>query len=111
MMSLATMTPVAAEVVKELLTAHVGVVDNRFAPHAAAVVLIGADAELVGRVGFQVINDCVACRACLVDPLPVPLSVADSVEPEGDKGAGRCSDCLKSAFGVPQGSSFGPFEF
>lgn len=63
-----------------LLTAHVGVVDDRFAPHAAAVVLVGADPKLVGRVGFQVVDDCVAGRAGLVDPLPVSLSVADGVK-------------------------------
>lgn len=68
---------------KLLLTAHVGVVDDWFAPHAAAVVLVGPDAELVGRVGFEVVDDGVAGRAGLIDPLPVPLPVADGVEPEG----------------------------
>ncbi len=66
-----------------LLTAHVGVVDDRFAPHAAAVVLVGPDAKLVGCVGLQVVDDRVAGGACLVDPLPVPLPVADGVEPDG----------------------------
>lgn len=54
--------------------------DDRFAPHAAAFVLVGADPKLIGRVGFQVVDDCVAGWAGLVDPLPVPLSVADSVK-------------------------------
>lgn len=63
-----------------LLTAHVGVVDDRFAPRAAALVLVGADPELVGCVGFQVVDDGVAGGAGLVDPLPVPLSVADGVK-------------------------------
>lgn len=62
--------------------------DDRFTPHAAAVVLVGPDAKLVGRVGFQVVDDRVAGRAGLIDPLPVPLPVADGVEPEGG-GAGR----------------------
>lgn len=57
--------------------------DDRFAPRAAAVVLVGADAKLVRRVGFQVVDDRVAGRAGLVDPLPVPLPVADGVKPEG----------------------------
>ena len=55
--------------------------DDRFAPHPAAIVLVGADAELVGSVRLQIINDRVAGWACLVDPLPVPLSVADGVKP------------------------------
>lgn len=68
-----------------MLTAHVGVVDDRFAPRATAVVLVGADGELVRRVGFQVVDDCVAGWTGLIDPLPVPLPVADSVEPAGRK--------------------------
>lgn len=56
--------------------------DGGFAPDAAAVVLVGADAELVRRVGLQVVDHGVAGRAGLIDPLPVPLPVADGVEPE-----------------------------
>lgn len=63
------------------LTAHVGVVDDRFAPRAPAVVFVGAYAKLVGSVGFQVVDDGFAGWAGLVDPFPVPLSVADGVEP------------------------------
>lgn len=59
--------------------------DDRFAPHAATVVLVRSDAELVGRVGFQVVDDRVAGRAGLVIPLPVPLPVADGVKP-ADRG-------------------------
>lgn len=69
--------------VAELLTAHVGVVDDWFTPRAPAVVLVGADAELVGRVGLQVVDDRVAGGAGLIDPLPVPLPVADGVIAEG----------------------------
>lgn len=56
--------------------------DDWLAPHAPAVVLVGPHAELVGRIGLQVVDDRVAGRAGLIDPLPVPLSVADGVEPE-----------------------------
>lgn len=70
---------------KVLLTGRVGAVDDRFAPEAAAVVLVGANPELVLRVGLQVVDDGVTGRTGLVDPLPVPLPVADGVEP----GAGR----------------------
>lgn len=57
--------------------------DDRFAPHAAPVVLIGANTKLIWGVGLQVVHHCVTGRTCLVDPLPVPLSVADCVKPEG----------------------------
>lgn len=70
--------------IDESLTTHVGVVNDWFAPRAPAVVLVGADAKLIGRVGLQVVDDCVAGGAGLVDPLPVPLPVADGVVPEGD---------------------------
>lgn len=66
---------------KFVLTAHVGVVVDWLAPHAAVVVLVGSNAELIGRVGFQVVNDGVAGRTGLIDPLPVPLPVPDGVEP------------------------------
>lgn len=79
---------------KYVLTTHVGVVDDRFAPSAPAVVLVGADAELVRRVGLQVVDDRVAGRAGLVDPLPVSLSVADGVEPEVRGGGGEESQEL-----------------
>lgn len=68
-----------------VLTVHVGVVHDRFTPRAPAVVFVGAYAKLVGGVGFQVVNDGFAGWAGLVDPLPVPLSVADGVEPETGK--------------------------
>lgn len=61
-------------------TSH-GVVMDGFAPHAAALVFVGSDFEFVGRVGLEIVNDCVASGACLVDPFPVPFSVADRVEP------------------------------
>lgn len=67
--------------IDQSLTTHVGVVNDRFAPRAPAVVLVGADAKLVGRVGLQVVNDCVTGGASLVDPLPVSLPVADGVVP------------------------------
>lgn len=67
------------------LTAHVGVVEDRFTPRAPAVLFVGAYAKLVGGVGFQVVDDRFAGWAGLVDPLPVPLSVADGVEPETRK--------------------------
>lgn len=63
--------------------------DDWFAPHATAVVLVGADAELVGRVGFQVVDDRVTGWAGLIDPLPVPLPVANGVKPEGRRGKGK----------------------
>lgn len=56
--------------------------DDRFTPHAPAVFLVGPDAKLVGRIGFKVVDDRVAGWAGLIDPLPVPLSVADGVEPK-----------------------------
>lgn len=64
-----------------VLTAHVGVVDHRFAPQAAALVLVGADSELIRRVGLQVVHHRVVGRAGLVVPFAVPLPVADGVEP------------------------------
>lgn len=66
-----------------LLTAHVGVVKDWFAPNAVAIILIGAHPELILRVGLQVVDDCVTGRTCLVDPLPVSLPVPNGVEPEG----------------------------
>lgn len=65
------------------LTAHVGVLDDRFTPHAAPVVLVGANTKLIWGVGLQVIHHRVAGRTRLVDPLPVPLSVPDCIKPEG----------------------------
>lgn len=62
-------------------TSHVGVVNDRLAPHAAAVILVGADPKLVRRVGLEVVNHSVTGRAGLVIPLTVPLSVADCVVP------------------------------
>lgn len=69
--------------------------DDRFAPHAAAVVLVGADAKLVGSVGFQVVDDRVTSWAGLIDPLPVPLSVADGVKPR-QMGEGKVRVIIKS---------------
>lgn len=71
--------------IQQSLTTHVSVVNDRFAPRAPAVVLVGANAKLIGRVRLQVVDDCVAGGAGLVDPLPVPLPVADGVVPEGDR--------------------------
>lgn len=65
-------------------TRHVGAVDDWFAPHAAAVIFVGSDAKFVLSVGFQVVYDCVAGGARLIDPLPVPFSVADCVVPTMD---------------------------
>lgn len=70
---------------KLILTTHVGVVDHRFAPCAPAVILVGANPKLVGGVGLQVVDDGFAGWAGLVDPVPVPLSVADGVEAESRK--------------------------
>lgn len=93
---------------KRFLTAHVGVVDDRFAPRAPAVVFVGAHAKLVGGVGFQVVDDGFAGWAGLVDPLPVPLSVADGVEPETRKRQittwKRQRKDPRTTEGVPQGS-------
>lgn len=58
--------------------------DYGFAPHPAALVFVGADAKLIRCVGLQVVDYGVAGRTRLIDPLPVPLSVADGVEPEGN---------------------------
>lgn len=73
--------------------------DDQFAPRAAAVVLVGADAKLIWRVGFQVVDDRVAGWAGLIDPLPVPLSVADGVEPGGRQGKESQVSNLKSQGG------------
>lgn len=62
-------------------TPHVDAMDHGFAPHAAAVVFVGSDAKFIVSVGFQVVDDCVTGGACLIDPLPVPFSVADCVVP------------------------------
>lgn len=59
--------------------------DDRFTPRAPAVIFVGAYTKLVGSVGFQVVDDGFAGWAGLIDPLPVPLSVADGVEPETKK--------------------------
>lgn len=97
---------------KRFLTAHVGVVDDRFAPRAPAVVFVGAHAKLVGGVGFQVVDDGFAGWAGLVDPLPVPLSVADGVEPETRKRQittwKRQRKDPRTTEGVPQGSVLDP---
>lgn len=66
-------------------TAHVGAVDDRFAPRAPAIVFVGANAKFVGGVGFQVVDDGFTGWAGLVDPFSVPLSVADGVEPEEEE--------------------------
>lgn len=96
---------------KCFLTAHVGVVDDRFAPRAPAVVFVGAHAKLVGGVGLQVVDDGFAGWAGLVDPLPVPLSVADGVEPETKKRQitkERKWKDPRTTEGVPQGSILDP---
>lgn len=59
--------------------AHVGFVNDRLAPDSAAFVFVGADPKLIWGVGLQVVNHSVAGGAGLVDPLPVPLPVADGV--------------------------------
>lgn len=107
-------------------TAHVGVVDDRFAPHAPAVVLVGPHAKLVGRVGLQVVDDRVAGGAGLIDPLPVPLSVADGVEPGARWRQRKVEAMIKSWWRtrwwmdlkgkhaskhVPQGSTLAPLAF
>lgn len=61
---------------------YVGAVHDGFAPHPAALVFVGPDTELVLSVGFEVVDHGVAGGAGLIDPLPVPLSVTDCVEPE-----------------------------
>lgn len=83
--------------------------DDRFAPRAPAVVFVGAYAELVGGVGFQVVDDGFAGGAGLVDPLPVPLSVADGVEPNTREGAiKRDPRGPRTTEGVPQGPVLDP---
>lgn len=62
-------------------TPHVGAVDDGFAPHTTAVIFVGSDAKFVVSVRFQVVYDCVTGGARLIDPLPVPFSVADCVVP------------------------------
>lgn len=64
-------------------TPNVGAVDDGFAPHAAAVIFVGSDTKFIVGVGFQVVDDCVAGGACLIDPLLIPFSVADCVVPTG----------------------------
>lgn len=97
---------------KRFLTVHVGVVDDWFAPRAPAVVFVGPHAKLVGGVGFQVIDDGFTGWAGLVDPLPVPLSVAYGVEPETGKRQiiirKRKGNDPRTTEGVPQGSIFDP---
>lgn len=63
-----------------LLTGRVGTLDGGFTPGTAAVILVGADPKLVGRLRSQVVDDRVTRRARLIDPLPVFLPVANSVE-------------------------------
>lgn len=58
--------------------------NDRLAPCAPTVFFVGADSKLVWRVGLQIVDDRVAGGAGLVDPLPVPLPVADCVIPDGD---------------------------
>lgn len=97
-----------------LLTAHVGVVDDRFTPRAPTVVFVGADPKLVGGVGLQVVDDCFAGWAGLVDPLPVPLSVADGVEPGTRRRQitkERKWKDLRTTQGVPQVSVLNPQPF
>lgn len=62
-------------------TPHTGAVDDRLAPHSAAVIFVGSDAKLIVSVGFEVVDDCVTGGARLIDPLPVPFPVANCVEP------------------------------
>lgn len=108
--------------IDQSLTTHVGVVNDWFAPRAPAVVLVWADAKLIGRVGLQVVNDCVAGGAGLVDPLPVPLPVADGVVPEGDEKTWNNHHngnvlrwehirVVQGQSGVPQGSILGLFIY
>ena len=66
----------------QVLTSHVGVVNNRFAPETVLLILAGAHSKLVRRVRLQVVDHCVGGGTCLVDPLPVPLTVTHGVEPE-----------------------------
>lgn len=63
--------------------------NDRLAPCAPTVIFVGADAKLIWRVGLQVVDDCVAGGAGLVDPFPVPLPVADGVIPVGDGKTGN----------------------
>lgn len=58
------------------------VVNDRLAPHASAILRAGLDAELIDRVGLQIVNDRVASRAGLVVPLPAPLTVTHCVVSE-----------------------------
>lgn len=65
----------------DIYTSHVGVVDHWFTPHSTAFVFVGSDSELVGCVGFEVVNHSIGGRTGLIDPLPVSFSVADCVMP------------------------------
>lgn len=56
--------------------------NDRLAPHPRRVFGAGLDAELVHRVGLQVVDDRVAGRAGLVVPLPVPLAITHRVVSE-----------------------------
>lgn len=107
--------------IDQSLTTHVGVVDDRLAPCAPTVIFVGADAKLIWRVGLQIVNDRVAGRAGLVDPLPVPLPVADGVIPVGDGKTGNNQhggNALRwehiwiapGQSGVPHGSILGLFS-
>lgn len=62
-------------------TPHIGAVNDRLAPHSAAVIFVGSDAKFIVSVGFEVVDDCITGGACLIDPLPVPFPVADCVVP------------------------------
>jgi len=63
------------------VTSHVGVVDHWLAPHSTTVVFVGSDAEFIGCVGLEVVDNSIRGGAGLVDPLPVPFSIADGVMP------------------------------
>lgn len=60
--------------------------EQRLAPQTGFPIRVGTDAKLVRRVGLQFVDDHVAGGTRLVDPLPVPLPVADGVEPDGEHG-------------------------
>lgn len=66
------------------LTVSVGAVDQAFTPGAAPLTRVRLNAELIGSVGFQVVNDSVSGWTCTIVPLPVPLPIPDSVEPVAD---------------------------
>lgn len=61
------------------ITSHVGVMDHWFAPHSTTVVFVGSDTKFIGCVGLEVVDHSIRGGAGLVDPLPVPFSIADGV--------------------------------